>query len=101
MTNSTLNGESKVRKSLADQLDRFDQMLAGFETAIPEVVALTIQQATTQVVREAVQAALTEVLSNPEVLARLQGAPSPVPATPAPTQPEPPKPPLRERLGQL
>src|SRR4051812_48474864 len=67
----------------------------------PEVVALTIQQVTTQVVREAVQSALTEVLSSPELLARLQVAASPIPAAPTPTQPELAQPTLRERLDQL
>jgi len=69
---TTMNGTS--RKSLASQLDRFDQMLDGLSEAIPEVVAETVRVATMQAVREAVEAAVTEVLTNPVIRDKIQAA---------------------------
>lgn len=76
-----------TRKSLADQLDRFDAMLDGLADAIPEAVADAVRAAVTVAVREAVQNAITEVLTNPEVLARIRAAGTP--ATPTVVAPIP------------
>ncbi len=57
--NGTMNARVP-RKSLNDQLDRFDAMLDGLSEAIPQVIA--------ESVREAVEASIREVLSRPELL---------------------------------
>ncbi|MFO0877574.1 MAG: hypothetical protein U0840_09380 [Gemmataceae bacterium] len=77
-----------TRKSLADQLDRFDTMLDGLAEAIPEAVADAVRVAVAEAVREAVQHAITEVLTHPEVLARIREATTPQPA-PAVVAPNP------------
>ncbi|MFO0881285.1 MAG: hypothetical protein U0840_28600 [Gemmataceae bacterium] len=77
-----------ARKTLADQLDRFDAMLDGLAEAIPEAVADAVRVAVAEAVREAVQHAITEVLTHPEVLARIREATTPQPA-PAVVAPNP------------
>jgi hypothetical protein len=62
--NTMMNG--RVRKSLAEQIDRLDRTLDGLANGLNEAVATAVQIA----VREA----LTEILKRPEVLARLQAA---------------------------
>ena len=66
----------RVRKNLADQLDRLDCMLEGLSEALNESVATAV--------REAVSAVLTELLTNPELQARLQGAVPSSASTPIP-----------------
>lgn len=76
-----------TRKTLAEQLDRLDAMLDGLAEAIPEAVADAVRAAVAVAVREAVQSAVAEVLTNPEVLARIReaGTPPPAPTVVAPT----------------
>jgi hypothetical protein len=62
MTTASTNGRVE-RKSLAAQIDRLDSVLDGLADALHQAVA--------SATREAVQAALTEMLSNPELRARL------------------------------
>lgn len=67
----------RVRKSLADQLDRFDHMLDGLAEGLNEAVA--------GAVKEAVQAVVIELLTNANLQAQLKGLllvaepPAPVP----------------------
>ena len=75
MTATLTNGRS--RKSLAEQIDRLDSTLDGLADGLNEAVA--------EAVKQAVRAVMTEVLSNPELLARLH------PAQPS-AMPEPPRP---------
>jgi hypothetical protein len=70
MTTTTTNG--RVRKNLADQIDRLDGILDGLSEALQTVVTQAVQEAVGIAVREAVQAALTEVLTNPAILALLR-----------------------------
>ena len=84
MTSMTMNSAPRAgslpRKSLAQQLDRLDQLLDGLSDGIQAAVVDAVKDA----VGLAVQTALREVLTHPDVLARL--APTPVPvAVPAPT----------------
>ena len=72
MTTTNVNG--RVRKSLAEQIDRLDQILDGLAEGLNEAVALAVKEAIGLAVKEAVQAVLTEVLTNPAVLAKLQAA---------------------------
>jgi hypothetical protein len=63
-----------VRKSLAAQIDRLDNMLDGLADGLNEAVADAVKSAVADAVREAVQTVLTEVLTNPDLVARLRAA---------------------------
>src|SRR6516165_2341130 len=95
--NTTTNG--RRRPTLSDQIDRLDRTLDGLAEALNEAVADAVKAAVGAAAREAVQATLAEILTNPEVLAALRAcaAPPPLPVTP----PVPKKPGLWERLGWL
>lgn len=86
MTTTMNNGTQ--RKQLSSQLDRLDTILDGLAEAIPDVIA--------QTAREAVQIAVTEVLTNPAVLEKLRAS---TPVLPVPPQPTPKKPSLLRQLG--
>jgi hypothetical protein len=73
-TATTTNG--KLRKSLAEQIDRLDAILDGLSAALNESVAAAVKDAVGLAVREAIQAVMTEVFANPAVLELLQGATS-------------------------
>jgi hypothetical protein len=76
----TTNANGRQRKSLASQLDRLDEMLDGLGENLNDAVADAVKGAVALAVQEAVRAALTEVLSNPAILAKLQAAqPAPAP----------------------
>jgi hypothetical protein len=70
----TVLTNSKVRKSLSEQIDRLDKILDGLAEALNGAVADAVTQAVGQAVKEAVQTVLTEVLSNPDLRAQLQGS---------------------------
>src|SRR5262245_17521018 len=73
MTTATVpNGTA--RKSLAEQIDRLDNILDGLAEALNESVAAAVQQAVGEAVAAAVQAAVVEVLTNPELQKRLHPA---------------------------
>src|SRR6516162_10465102 len=96
-TNTTTNG--RRRPTLSEQIDRLDRTLDGLAEALNEAVADAVKAAVGAAAREAVQATLAEILTNPEVLAALRAcaAPPPLPVTP----PVPKKPGLGERLGRV
>ena len=76
MTTTLTNG--RQRKSLADQIERLDSILDGLSDGLNEAVAAAV--------KEAVRAVLSEVLTNPELLARLhpvQAIAVPEPARPS------------------
>jgi hypothetical protein len=62
-----LNTNGQARKSLAEQIDRLDEVLDGLAEGINDTVVAAVKEA----VGAAVQAVLREVLSSPELLARL------------------------------
>jgi hypothetical protein len=70
-TTTTTNG--KLRKSLAEQIDRLDAILDGLSAALNESVAAAVKEAVGLAVREAIQAVMTEVFANPAVLELLHG----------------------------
>jgi hypothetical protein len=70
----TVLTNSKVRKSLSEQIDRLDKILDGLAEALNGAVADAVTQAVSLAVKEAVQTVLTEVLSNPDLRAQLQGS---------------------------
>jgi hypothetical protein len=81
---ATTTSNGRARKSLAEQIDRFDKMLEGFAENLNEAVADAVRAA----VVTAVQAVLTEVFTNPEILARLRDAlPPATPSTPPVARP--------------
>jgi hypothetical protein len=81
----TVLTNSKVRKSLSEQIDRLDKILDGLAEALNGAVADAVTQAVGLAVKEAVQTVLTEVLSNPDFRAQLQGsAPAPIAADACP-----------------
>src|SRR5262245_614319 len=73
MTMATLN-TGTARKSLAEQIDRLDNILDGLAEALNESVAAAVQQAVGEAVAVAVQAAVVEVLTNPQLQKRLHPA---------------------------
>jgi hypothetical protein len=70
----TVLTNTKVRKSLSEQIDRLDKILDGLAQALNGAVADAVTQAVGLAVKEAVQTVLTEVLSNPDFRAQLQGS---------------------------
>ena len=71
MTATVNNG--KIRRTLADQIDRLDRVLDGLADSLNEAVATTVKEAAGSAVQEAVRQALVEVLTNPDVLALIGG----------------------------
>jgi hypothetical protein len=96
---------SKVRKSLSDQIDRLDRILDGLADGLNEAVADAVKQGISVAVREAVQAVLSEVMTNPDLLGKLRAtAPAAPPAAPVattPTQSQAPTARLRALRGRL
>jgi hypothetical protein len=77
----TVLTNSKVPKSLSEQIDRLDKILDGLAEALNGAVADAVTQAVSLAVKEAVQTVLTEVISNPDLRGQLQGsAPAPISA---------------------
>jgi hypothetical protein len=80
MTTSTNNNRPQ-RQTLASQIDRLENILAGLTDTLGQTVAEAVQDA----VGKAVELAVREVLTNPEILRALQtqAVPNPEPAKPA------------------
>ena len=65
MTTATMSKNGRLpRKSLADQINRLDEILDGLGQALNESVGAAVRQ----VVRETVEVSVREVLCNPELL---------------------------------
>jgi len=99
VTTSTKTDSSngQVRKTLASQLDRLDAILDTLSEGLNEAVATAVEQAVESAVREGVRqgvrGALSEILTDPEVLAALRATAAaqagesqaaPAPASPSP-----------------
>jgi hypothetical protein len=69
---TTMNPNGRVRKSLAEQIDRLDGILDGLADGLNEAVANAVQQAVALAVKEAVKAVLTEILGNAAVMDKLR-----------------------------
>jgi hypothetical protein len=72
MNATTTNGTQ--RRTLAQQIDRLDDILDGLDEALAGAVADAVRQATGTAVKEAVRLALVEVLTNADVLALISAA---------------------------
>ena len=75
MSTTLTNG--RQRKSLAEQIERLDSILDGLSDGLNETIVCAV--------KEAVRVVLAEVLTNPELLARLH----PVQPIAAPEPPQP------------
>ena len=75
MTTSARNG--RKRMSLDEQIGRLDRTLDGLADGLNEAVADAVKMAVGNAVREAVQCVLTEVLTNPDILAKMRAAAAP------------------------
>jgi len=64
MTTAVETPNGRVRKTLASQLDRLDQILDGLSTALNESVADAVERGVARV--------LTEILTNPDIADRLR-----------------------------
>src|SRR5688572_11059125 len=73
----------RAKKSLAHQIDRLDAILDGLAEALNGAVADAVKEAVGAAVAETIKVVLTEVLANPELVARL--APASPASPPAPT----------------
>jgi hypothetical protein len=58
----------RVRKSLAEQIDRLDGILDGLADGLNEAVVTAVKEAVGAAVQEAVRAVLSELLTNPDLL---------------------------------
>jgi hypothetical protein len=75
MTTNTNNSRPQ-RQTLASQIDRLEGILGG----LTETLGLTVGEAVRDAVGRAVELAVREVLTNPEILKALQAAPTAEPA---------------------
>ena len=86
--NAPPNG--RQRRSLNETIGHLDQLIDGLSSAIPETIRDTLKEEVGAAVSEGVRTALTDILTNPEVLALLRHtlAPEPLMAVPVtPTRP--------------
>ena len=89
---ATFNGKSH-RKTLADQLDRLDNIIDALATGLNETVAEVVKQAVTVAVQQAVEGLVQAVLTNPELLRGLMA--KAMPTEPKPEVPSEPAKPSR------
>jgi len=73
MTASVETPNGRVRKTLASQLDRLDDILDGLSDGLNEAVTTAVTAAVSTAVQEAVAGVLTEILTNPTFTDRLRG----------------------------
>jgi hypothetical protein len=90
---TTMNAPAndRQRRSLNETIGHLDQMIDGLSNAIPETIRDTLKEEVGTAVSEGVRSALTDLLTNPEVLALLRTtlAPEPPMAVPV-TRARPP-----------
>jgi hypothetical protein len=70
MTTTNTNNSRPQRQTLASQIDRLEDILAG----LPESLGQTVAEAVQDAVGKAVELAVREVLTNPDILRALQAA---------------------------
>jgi hypothetical protein len=90
MTTTTTVTNGRVRKSLAEQIDRLDSILDGLSEVLQGAVSEAVTEAVGLAVKEAVRCVLAEVLTSPEFLERLRqvaAGSNPTPVTTAPLVP--------------
>ena len=72
MSATTMNGRPLPRRTLNDSIGRLDDILDGLGEAIPATIRTTLQESVGVAVAEGVKAAMVEIMTNPDVLAKLQ-----------------------------
>jgi len=90
---TSVGTNGKARKSLAEQIDRLDQILDGLADGLNGAVADALRDSVGQAVQQALRGVLIEALTNPQLLANLRGllaaneqpATAPPAKSPAPT----------------
>jgi hypothetical protein len=75
------HSNGRARKSLSDQIDRLDQILDGLSEGLNEAVATVVHEAVQIAVKEAFHVVTRELLTHPDLLARLAKAGMPASAT--------------------
>jgi hypothetical protein len=88
MTTAQTDTNGRVRKSLAEQIDRLDGILDGLADGLNEAVVTAVKEAVGAAVQEAVRAVLGELLTNPELLHTIRESLAPLLTTEA--HPSPP-----------
>jgi hypothetical protein len=109
MSMSNANGTSAAppkspRKSLASQLDRFDEMITGLDRALLETISDAVKEAVAAAVAAGVQAAIVELATRPDLmagLARVSAGPAAAPEPPAPPAAPPVVEPAPGPLGRI
>src|SRR3954447_9038443 len=93
-TTQTNSSNGQVRKTLATQLDRLDAILDslsdGLNQAVPTAVEQAVEAAVREGVRQGVRGALSEILTDPEVLAAIRATATIQAADAPPAQAAPP-----------
>jgi hypothetical protein len=89
MSLATMSPNGRVRKSLANEIDRLNQILDGLADGLNEAVATAVQTAVVVAVQQAIKGALKEILNSPAFIEELQkklvppvSAPAAVPVKP-------------------
>jgi len=67
MTTTTANPNNRIRKTLASQLDRLDDILDTLANGLTEAVTTTVRDAVSDAVRDAVKLAIIEIVTSPEL----------------------------------
>jgi len=67
MTTTTTNPNGRIRKTLASQLDRLDDILDTLANGLNEAVTTTVRDAVSDAVRDAVKLAIIEIVTSPEL----------------------------------
>jgi hypothetical protein len=73
MANNTIDNGQGQRKQLSAQLDRLDTVLHGLANALNRSVADAVKDVVGQVVKEAMETTLKEVLGSPTLLQAVLG----------------------------
>jgi hypothetical protein len=74
----TTDTNGRVRKSLAEQIDRLDGILDGLADGLNEAVVTAVKEAVGAAVQEAVRAVLGELLGNPDLLRMIRESLAPL-----------------------
>jgi hypothetical protein len=85
MTTVNTQTDGRVRKSLADQIDRLDGILDGLADGLNEAVVTAVKEAVAAAVQEAVRVVLSELLANPDLLRTIRDGLAPLTTTEVPT----------------
>src|SRR3954447_21908012 len=95
-TTQTNSSNGHVRKTLASQLDRLDAILDSLSDGLNQAVAGAVEQAVEAAVREGVRqgvrGALSEILTDPEVLGVIRATAAAQAADAQPAASTPPSP---------